>query len=56
MTQTWEKIFATSPENWLSENDVVRDLAALTFFFIDEPFLLRQEQFFLYTRALIKTT
>ncbi len=32
----------------------MRDLTALTFFFIDEPLLLRQEQFFEYTRDLIR--
>ena len=42
-----------SLEELAKENDVVRDLAALTFFFIDEPLLLRQEQFFEYTRNLI---
>jgi hypothetical protein len=31
----------------------VRDLTALTFFFIDETLLLQQERFFEYTRALI---
>lgn len=42
-----------SLEELAKENDVVRDLTALTFFFIDEPLLLRQEQFFEYTRNLI---
>jgi hypothetical protein len=42
-----------SLEELAKENDVVHDLTALTFFFIDEPLLLRQEQFFEYTRNLI---
>src|SRR5882724_559901 len=42
-----------SLEELAKENDAVRDLTALTFFFIDEPLLLRQEQFFEYTRNLI---
>jgi hypothetical protein len=42
-----------SLEELAREDDEVRDLAALTFFFIDEPLLLQQEQFFEYTRELI---
>ncbi len=41
-------------EELAKENDAVRDLTALTFFFIDEPLLLQQEQFFEYTRDLIR--
>ena len=35
------------------EADEVRDLTSLTFFYLDEDLLLKQEQFFEYTRALI---
>jgi len=43
-----------SVEELAKENDAVRDLTALIFFFIDEPLLLRQEQFFEYTKDLIR--
>lgn len=42
-----------SLEELAKGDDEVRDLAALTFFYIDEPLLLKQEAFFEYTRALI---
>jgi hypothetical protein len=42
-----------SLEELAREDDEVRDLAALTFFFVDEPLLLQQEQFFEYTRSLL---
>jgi hypothetical protein len=42
-----------SLEELAKEADEVRNLTALTFFYIDEQLLLKQEQFFLYTRALI---
>lgn len=42
-----------SLEELAKDKDEVRDLTALTFFYIDEPLLLKQEQFFEYTRALI---
>jgi hypothetical protein len=42
-----------SLEELAKEAAEVRDLTALTFFYIDEPLLLKQEQFFEYTRALI---
>jgi len=42
-----------SLEELAKETDEVRDLTALTFFYIDEALLLKQEQFFEYTRALI---
>jgi hypothetical protein len=42
-----------SLEELAKESAEVRDLTALTFFFIDEALLLRQEQFFEYTRALV---
>ena len=42
-----------SLEELAREDDEVRDLAALTFFFVDAPLLLQQEQFFEYTRSLI---
>jgi hypothetical protein len=42
-----------SLEELAKEDDEVRDLGNLTFFFIDEPLLLQQEQFFEYTRDLI---
>ena len=42
-----------SLEELAKEADEVRDLTALTFFFIDETLLLQQEWFFEYTRALI---
>jgi hypothetical protein len=42
-----------SLEELAKEQAEVRDLAALTFFYIDEALLLRQEQFFEYTRDLI---
>jgi hypothetical protein len=43
-----------SLEELAREADEVRDLTALTFFFIDEPLLIRQEQFFEYARYLIR--
>ena len=42
-----------SLEELAKEADEVRDLTALTFYYIDEPLLLKQEAFFEYTRALI---
>jgi hypothetical protein len=42
-----------SLEELAKETDEVRDLTELTFFYIDEALLLKQEQFFEYTRALI---
>lgn len=42
-----------SLEELAKEADEVRDLTALTFFYLDEDLLLKQEQFFEYTRALI---
>jgi hypothetical protein len=42
-----------SLEELAKETDEVRDLTALTFFYLDEALLLKQEQFFEYNRALI---
>jgi len=42
-----------SLEELAKEPAEVRDLTALTFFYIDEALLLKQEQFFEYTRSLI---
>jgi hypothetical protein len=42
-----------SLEELAREIEEIRDLTALTFFFIDEGLLLQQERFFEYTRALI---
>jgi hypothetical protein len=42
-----------SLEELAKEADEVRDLTALTFFYIDEDLLLKQEQFFEYARSLI---
>jgi hypothetical protein len=42
-----------SLEELAKEADEVRDLAALTFFYIDEDLLLKQEHFFEYARSLI---
>lgn len=42
-----------SLEELSKEADEVRDLTALTFFYLDEDLLLKQEEFFEYTRALI---
>jgi len=42
-----------SLEELAKEDDEVKDLGNLTFFFIDESLLLQQEQFFVYARDLI---
>jgi hypothetical protein len=42
-----------SLEEQAKESEEVVDLTALRFFYIDEPLLLSQERFFLYTRDLI---